>query len=107
MPTTAELAWGYAPFWIALYLLGIVTWSCVGRFMLAWFVPAIQPTNYIWRGFVFVTEWAVRLFGYVTPRYVKPVFLPLVAAFWLYWIVRPLVFTLFAVLGLAPRLSGG
>lgn len=107
MTTPAESAWLYAPFWVVIYVLGVVTWTCVGRFMLAWFVPAIQPNNYIWRGFVWITEWAVRGFGWITPRYVRPVFLPLVAAFWLYWVVRPLVFALFTALGLTPSIRGG
>lgn len=107
MTAPAAALWNDAPFWAAIYLLGIVTWTCVGRFMLAWFVPAIQPTNYIWRGFVMITEWAVRAVGIVTPRYVRPVFLPLVAAFWLYWGVRPLVFVAFTALGLAPTIRGG
>jgi hypothetical protein len=103
MTDANDFLWGHAPFWIAIYALGIVTWSCVGRFLLAWFVPAIHPTNYIWRGFVFVTEWAVRLCALVTPRYVRPMFMPLVTFFWLYWFVRPLVFVAFVAFGLAPR----
>jgi hypothetical protein len=87
------------------YMLAAVVWSCVGRFLLSWFVPAIQPGNYIWRGFVLVTEWAVRGFGAITPSYVAPIFLPLVAAFWLYWGARPLLFAAFIQLGLAPRLA--
>jgi hypothetical protein len=88
------------------YGLAAVIWSCVGRFLLSWFVPALQPGNYIWRGFVLVTEWAVRGFAAITPSYVAPILLPLVAAFWLYWGARPLLFAAFIQLGLAPRLAG-
>jgi hypothetical protein len=93
-------------FWILNYALAAVVWSCVGRFMLSWFVPSLQPGNYIWRGFVFVTEWAVRAAAWITPSYVRPVFLPLVAAFWLYWFARPLLFVTFVQLGLTPGLAG-
>lgn len=93
-------------FWILNYALAAVVWSCVGRFLLSWFVPAIQPGNYIWRGFVLVTEWAVRGAGAITPSYVAPLFLPLVAAFWLHWGLRPLVFAAFVQAGFAPGLSG-
>jgi hypothetical protein len=65
--------------------------------------PPIQPSNYIWRGFVLVTEWAVRACALVTPRYVRPVFLPLVAFFWLYWFVRPAFYVASLLLGIAPR----
>ncbi|MBM3477924.1 MAG: hypothetical protein FJX69_01750 [Alphaproteobacteria bacterium] len=87
------------------YALAAVVWSCVGRFLLSWFVPAIQPGNYIWRGFVLVTEWAVRVFGALTPSYVVPTFMPLVAAFWLYWGVRPLLLVAFVQAGLSPSLG--
>ena len=97
---------GQAIFWILNYALAAVVWSCVGRFLLSWFVPSIQPGNYIWRGFVLVTEWAVRGFGAFTPAYVRPVFLPLVAAFWIYWFVRPLLFAAFVQAGVAPRIAG-
>jgi hypothetical protein len=81
----AEFIRDHAVFWIAIYALGIVTWSC------------------IWRGFVLVTEWAVRACALVTPRYVRPVFLPLVAFFWLYWFVRPAFYVASLLLGIAPR----
>ena len=85
MTDADDFLWAHAPFWIAIYVLGIVTWSCVGRFLLAWFVPAIHPANYIWRGFVFATDWAIGLCAFVTPRYVRRGFMPLVTFFWLYW----------------------
>jgi hypothetical protein len=93
-------------FWVLNYALAVVVWSCVGRFLLSWFVPAIQPGNYIWRGFVLVTQWAVGGIGAITPSYVAPIFLPLVTAFWLYWGARPLLFVTFVQAGLVPRLAG-
>jgi fucose permease len=98
--------WSFLPFWIVNYGLAIVVWSCIGRFLLSWAVPAIQPQNYIWRAFVALTEWSVRLAAFITPRYVRPIYLPLIAAFWLYWFARPAAFVAFVQLGLAPRLVG-
>jgi hypothetical protein len=34
---------------------------------------------------------------------VRPVFLPLVAFFWLYWFVRPAFYVASLLLGIAPR----
>ena len=45
--TGDDFLWGYLPFWILNYGLAVVIWTCFGRFLLAWFVPAIQPTNYL------------------------------------------------------------
>ena len=99
----SEFILDHEAFWIAIYALGIVTWSCIGRFVLGFVVPSIQPGNYIWRGFVLATDWAVQACALVTPRYVRPAFLPLVAFFWLYWFVRPLFYVASLALGLAPR----
>jgi hypothetical protein len=75
---------GYLPFWIVNYGLALVMWVCVGRFLLSFFI-AKQPNNYIWRGFRLVTDWAVWAVGWVTPRYVHPILLPPIAAFWLFY----------------------
>ena len=45
------MAAGQIAFSVLNYALAAVIWSCVGRFLLSWFVPSIQPGNYIWRGF--------------------------------------------------------
>jgi len=95
---------GHLPFWIVNYGLAAVMWSCLGRFLLAWFVPAIQPGNYIWRAFVALTEWAVRAVGWVTPRYVNPIFLPPIAALWLFY-ARIGAFVLLSSVGMVPRLD--
>jgi hypothetical protein len=94
----------HLPFWIVNYGLAVVIWTCLGRFLLAWFVPAIQPTNYIWRAFVVLTEWAVRATAWITPRYVRPVFLPPIAALWLFY-ARILAFILMSSWGWVPRLE--
>jgi hypothetical protein len=101
-----DFIFGYLPFWIVNYALAAVMWSCLGRFLLAWFVPAIQPSNYIWRAFVALTEWAVRAAGWITPRYVRPVFLPPIAAFWLFALRIPLYEAMRAA-GMTPALGPG
>jgi hypothetical protein len=98
--------WGYLPFWIINYGLAVVAWSCVGRFLLAFFVPSLQPTNYIWRAFVALTEWAVQLARLVTPSYVRPIFLVLIAAFWVFHL-RFAAFFAMAAAGLTPSITGG
>jgi hypothetical protein len=97
---------GYLPFWIVNYGLAIVIWSCVGRWLLSFFLPQIQPKNYIWRAFVMLTEWAVRAASWITPSMIRPGWLPLIAAFWLYWI-RILLFFLFHALGMTPSVTVG
>ena len=92
-------------FWALNYGLAAMAWSCFGRFLLSFFVPAVQPGNYIWRGFVLITGWAVRVTALVTPAHVPPILLPLVAAFWIHWCARPLLFVLFVQAGLTPRLA--
>jgi hypothetical protein len=99
----ADLFWGYLPFWIVNYGLALVMWCCVGRYFLMWFVGH-HPRNYIWRSFVFMTEWAVRGIGFITPSFVIPSMLPLVTAFWLLFI-RLGVFLLMASFGLTPTFS--
>ena len=96
--------WGYLPFWLGNYGLAVVIWSALGRFLLAWFVPALQPDNYIWRAFVALTEWAVRAASWITPRYVRPIFLPAIAAFWLFY-VRLALFIALAAAGMTPRIT--
>jgi hypothetical protein len=102
----AQFFWGYLPFWIVNYGLAIVAWSCIGRFLLAFFVPSLQPTNYIWRAFVVLTEWAVRMSSYITPSYVRPIFLAPIAAFWVFHL-RLIAYFAMAAAGMTPSLTGG
>jgi hypothetical protein len=94
---------GYLPFWIMNYALAAVVWSCVGRFLLSFFMPAIQPSNYIWRGFVWITEWSVVASRWITPSPVPGLLLPLVAAFWLFHL-RVILFLLFWRFGMTPSI---
>lgn len=94
----------YLPFWILNYALAVVVWSCIGRFMLGFFVPQMQPQNYIWRAFYWLSQWAVWLCGFITPAAVRPVLMPLVAAFWLFHL-RLFIYLVLVAYGLAPRLG--
>ncbi len=95
---------GYLPFWIVNYGLAVIVWSCIGRFMLAFFVPRLQPDNYIWRAFRGLTEWAVVATSFITPRFVNPFFLPLLAAAWLY-ALRIALFVVMYNLGMTPSVT--
>jgi len=99
-----DFFWGYLPFWIINYSLAIVIWSCLGRFLLAFFVPAIQPSNYIWRAFTALTGWAVHAVRYVTPGMVGAIWLAPIAAFWLYHL-RIAVFLIMWSQGWTPGLA--
>ncbi len=96
----------YLPFWIVNYGLAIVLWSCIGRFLLAFFVPSMQPTNYIWRCFVMLTEWAVRATAAITPGFVRPFLLPPIAAFWIYHLRVASSLVMWQA-GLVPAVSAG
>jgi UPF0755 protein len=45
-------------FWIPMYVLALTAWGCLGRFMMQFFMTPAN-TNYIWRGFQMLTNWAV------------------------------------------------
>ena len=95
---------GYLPFWIVNYGLAVVLWSCIGRFLLSFFVPSLQPGNYIWRAFRGLTEWAVRATAVITPSFIAPIFLAPIAAFWLYHL-RIGIFLILWSLGMTPSLA--
>ena len=94
-------------FWGVTYVLALTAWACLGRFLMQAFVPHDSP-NYIWRGFRLLTDWAVWLAARAVPSYVAPVFLPLVAACWLFGL-RMVSGIFMIAAGLAPRLvpAGG
>ncbi|CAH0230523.1 YggT family protein [Roseomonas sp. CECT 9278] len=78
-----DFVFGHLAFWVVTYILALTAWGCLGRFMMQAFM-APDSTNYIWRGFVLLTGWAVWLARRMVPSYVTAPFLPLVAAFWLF-----------------------
>ncbi|WP_144299371.1 YggT family protein [Elioraea rosea] len=93
----------YLPFWVVTYGLAVLAWTSAGRFLLQVMV-APDSRNYIWRGFRFLTDWWLAAIRFVTPLYVLPFYLPLVAAFWAFLLRYIATLAMFAM-GLAPRLS--
>jgi len=102
----ADFFWGYLPFWIVNYGLSLVAWACVGRWALSFFMPAVQPRNYIWRSFVWLTEWAVVAARFISPSSIGPRWMPLVASFWVFWLRLGIYFAMAGV-GMTPHLAGG
>lgn len=94
---------GFLPFWVGIYGLAVLAWTSLGRFVLQAMV-APDSRNYIWRGFRFLTDWWIAAVRAITPLYILPVFLPLIAAFWAFVLRYAFALAMFA-LGLAPRLS--
>lgn len=93
----------YLPFWIITYGLAVLAWTSIGRFVLGAVIPH-DSRNYIWRGFRFLTDWWIAAVRSVTPLYILPIFVPLLAALWAFALRYVFALTMFA-LGFAPRLS--
>lgn len=94
---------GHLPFWIVNYTLALVAWACLGRFMMSAFIAPDSP-NYIWRGFRLLTDWAVWAARRAVPSYVGVLWLPLIAACWLFGL-RLVVGILMISAGMAPRIT--
>jgi hypothetical protein len=86
--------WTFWYFHIPNYVLAVVMYTLIGRFVLA-FLFAPDSPNYIWRGFRRITDWAVAVFSYITPRYIHPLFLPMIGAYWLF-VIRHAYFVVMA-----------
>jgi hypothetical protein len=97
-----DFIFGHLPFWIVTYILALTAWASLGRFLMQGFVPP-DSSNYIWRGFRFLTGWAVWLARRAVPSYVASPFLPLVAACWLFGL-RMVIGIAMISAGMAPRL---
>ncbi|GGJ11596.1 hypothetical protein [Neoroseomonas lacus] len=93
----------YLPFWIVTYALAVAGWSCIGRFMMQFVVPP-ESTNYIWRAFRTLSAWPVAAARLLVPSYVGPLFLPLVATFWIF-VLRVAFGLAMLAAGLAPRVT--
>ncbi|MBM3568754.1 MAG: hypothetical protein FJX46_08350 [Alphaproteobacteria bacterium] len=103
MNSTPHFVWDYLPFWVVNYGLAVVMWSCIARFLLGFFAFRLQ-TNYIWRAFVGLTQWAVTATAWVTPRYIHPILLPPIAALWLFYL-RIAVFLAMWNAGMTPSIA--
>lgn len=96
--------WHYWYFHLPNYLLAVLLYTLLGRFVLGLMVPP-DSSNYIWRFFRRLTDPVLAATGFITPRFIGPFLLPLVGVFWLTVLRIALLAGLFAA-GLAPRLSG-
>jgi uncharacterized protein YggT (Ycf19 family) len=84
------------------YALAVMMYAALGRFVLGLFVDP-NWTNFIWKGFVAVSNPAVKLTRAITPDAVP---LQVVVLFAILWLLaaRVVLFFEFARWGLAPRL---
>ena len=95
--------WQYWYFHIPNYLLAALMYTLLGRFLLGLFVPP-DWDNYIWRFFRRVTDPVLAAVAVITPRFVLPGLMPVVAVFWLI-VLRLAYWVLLVQLGLAPPLA--
>ena len=86
-------------FHVPNYVLAVLMYTLIGRFALSFFFPA-GSTNPIFRSFVWITEPAVRLVRFITPRIVPHIGVLVFAAVW----TMVLRFALYAAF--AERLAG-
>lgn len=69
-------------FTIPDFALAIVFYTLFGRFLLGFILRPDSP-NYIFRFFKLLTNWAVIPAALITPRFIPPLFLAPIAAFWI------------------------
>lgn len=86
------------------YALAVLLYATLGRFLLGLFVPE-NWDNFIWKGFVAVSNPAVKIVRVITPNAVPT---PVVLVFTMLWLMaaRMVLFFEFARWGLAPRIGG-
>jgi YggT family protein len=95
--------WTYWYFHLPNYLLAVLLYTLIGRFILGFFV-APDSANYIWRAFRRLTDPVLAATGFVTPLFISPFFWPLIGAFWLL-ILRHVLFASFYAAGIAPGIG--
>ena len=98
-----EFFWSHLPFWIVMYGLAVVAWTCLGRFVLAIFVKD-SSKNYILRWFERLTDWPIALVDLFTPRAVARGLMPLVTAIW-FFLLRFIAFMVFLNAGMLPKMG--
>lgn len=97
----------FTDYWIyqlGNYLLAVVMYTLFGRALLGLFVPVESPL-YIMRGFRYITDPFLRLFAFMTPRFIPPGLAPLYVAF-LVIVLRVIFWSAMYNAGLAPSLEG-
>lgn len=82
------------------YVLAALMYTLIGRFVLGSFV-ASDWNNYIWRGFVAISEPVVRVVRAITPLAIATPLVVLFGALWL-MALRVVFFLVMVRLGLAP-----
>ena len=90
----------YWYFHLPNYLLAALMYTLIGRVLLSFFVP-VGWNNYIWRGFVRLSDPVIRLFAFITPRTVPFLVTMLFSALWLF-VIRIAFLRALAIQGLAP-----
>jgi hypothetical protein len=68
------------------------------------FLPPNSP-NYIFKFFRHLTNWSLALGGYITPRFLHGMVLPLVVAFWFFFL-RHAYFLLLRSYDILPMVGG-
>jgi hypothetical protein len=96
-----DIWWTYWYFHIPNYALSVVFYCLFGRFALSFFLPA-HTKNYIFRSFVWLTQWIVRPAAFLTPSAMPSILMPPIAAFWVV-VLRLALFTALYAAGLLPR----
>lgn len=97
-----DFFWDNLIFWIVMYGLAVVAWTCLGRFILAIFVKD-SSKNYILRWFERLTDWPIALIALITPNAVARGLMPLVTAVW-FFLFRFVAYLVFANLEMIPRM---
>lgn len=96
--------YAYWPFHLVNYVLAVVIYTLVGRFLLG-LVIRPDSDNYIWRFFRRLTDPVLRVMNWLIPGYIAAGLRPLVAAFHLY-VARVALFLVLYAQGMVPRLEG-
>ncbi|MGE0231094.1 MAG: YggT family protein [Flavobacteriaceae bacterium] len=93
----------YWYFHIPNYVLAVVMYTLLARFILSFFLPP-DSRNYIFRGFCFVTNWFLAPVRFLTPAMVPHMLLLLFGMVWAGALRYALYFALTGA-GLAPTVS--
>lgn len=93
----------YWYFHLPNYVLALIQYTLMGRFVLGLFVDA-ESGNYIWRFFVRLTDPVLRAVQMVTPLGATEGVLMVFAILWML-VLRIALFVLLAGLDLAPKVS--
>ena len=76
------------PIWILVldYILGIIMWTLIGRSAMNIFQR--EDSNFFFmKAFVKLTNQIIKLFRFITPSFIIPLFVPLYVA-WFFYMIR-------------------